>query len=226
MTEVSPEAKSLFLAEFYASRAEYGNTASQDIKAAGKPTKDNPNGEDELWWLAHGPAMVQRWIDWRDACDWDIWVAPDGRPAIELELFPEFNGVPVKMYLDRVMRIPSTGALVIVDLKSGKRTPASDLQLAFYAAGIKAVFDIDVKLGAYWMARTGELSPVQNISRFTLPLLAYWVGQFVWARENHIFLPHLTEMCRACGVNRYCYAYGGSKSEMDSDFEQSLAIPF
>jgi len=228
MTEASPQAKELFLAEFYKARSQFGETPAQDIRAAGKPTKAHPNGEDELWWLSEGPKMVQRWIDWRKSSPWEIWIAPDGRPGIELELTPEFGGIPVRMFIDRVFRIPSTGRLVIVDLKSGKRTPASDIQLAFYAAGIRATYGDygHAELGAYWMARTGELSPVAEIGRFTLPLLTHWVQQFAFARENHIFIPHLTELCRACGVRQYCLAYGGKKSELDSDFESSAAIPF
>lgn len=224
MTDTSLHAKDLFVREFYSSRSEYGDAPSHEIRAAGRPTKDNPNGEDELWWLKHGPPMVQRWIDWRAASGWEIWRTPDGRPAIELELFPLFGEVPVKMFIDRVFRIPETGALVVVDLKSGKRTPGSDLQLAFYAAGIKAHFGIDVLFGAYWMARTGDLTPVQNISRFSLPLLTAWVKKFVDAKAAGIFLPHLTEMCRACGVNKYCFAYGGKRSELDPD--SGVAIPF
>lgn len=226
MIEVAEEAKRLFHQHFYEARAEYSDVPAQDIRAAGGRTKAEPNGEDELWWLRNGPSMVQRWIDWRQACGWEIWMAPDGRAAIELELFPTFGDVPVKMFIDRVFRIPETGQLVVVDLKSGRRTPNSDLQLAFYAAGIKCHFGIDVPHGAYWMARTGELSPVQPIDRFSLPLLTYWVKKFVAAKEHGIFLPHLTDMCRACGVNRYCYAYGGKKSSSDPDSDKALGLSF
>lgn len=217
-------AEALFLEGFYQSRAEYGNVPAKDIRSAGRPTKDRPNGEDELWWLANGPAMVQRWIDWRKSSGWDVWKAPDGRPGIELELMPTFGDVPVKMFIDRIFVIPQTRNAVVVDLKSGKRTPASDLQLAFYAAGIKAEFGIDISYGAYWMARTGELTPIQSIARYSLPLLTYWVNKFVEARESGIYLPNLTELCRACGVNRYCYAFGGAKSDKDPDSD--AAIPF
>lgn len=223
---VAVDAKALFLEGFYQSRSEYGNVPAKDIRSAGRPTKALPNGEDELWWLANGPDMVQRWVDWRASNSWKIWTTPDNRPGIELELMPKFGDIPVKMFIDRIFVNPETGVPIVVDLKSGRRTPASDLQLAFYAAGIKAQFGISVQHGAYWMARTGELTPVQSIARFSLPLLTHWVKKFVEARSSGVFIPNLSELCRACGVNRFCYAYGGNRSDSDTDFEIATAIPF
>jgi hypothetical protein len=221
VTDTGKAARSLFLAAFYTERAEYLGVRAADIRAGGKVSKTNPNKEDELWWLNNGPSMVQRWIDWRAESDWEIWVTPDGKPAIELELMPSWGGVPVKMFIDRVFVIPQTGALVVVDLKSGARSPDSELQLAWYAAGISSVYDVPVYLGAYWDARSGEMSGIKTLSRLTLPLLTFWVQKYVEARSAGIFLPNLTNMCRACGVNRYCAAYGGSKAEMDPDFARS-----
>src|SRR5262245_37599015 len=195
------KAQALFLESFYKARADFSTIPAHEIRAAGsnKPTKLNPRGEDEVWWLTEGPKMVQRWMDWRAASGWKIWSTPEGTPAIELELSPVWAGVPIKMFIDRVFVNPDTGVPIVVDLKSGKRTPASDLQLAFYAAGIKSVYGVDVSHGAYWMGRTGELSPVASIRRLSLPLITFWVGQFVKARQGSIFLPQLSELCRACG---------------------------
>ena len=217
MTEASPAVAHLFRQEFYGARAEYPDVPADLIRSAGRPTKAEPRGEDELWWLAHGPQMVQRWLDWRDQSGWSVWTAPDGRPGIELELYPEFDGVRVRMFIDRVMVVPVSGSEVIVDLKSGKRSPASDLQLGFYRTGLLQAFGVDVKWGAYWNARTGELAPVQNLSRFTPGVMSHWLDRFVAARESRIFLPHLTERCRACGVNQFCYAFGGERSGTDPD---------
>lgn len=224
MSDPSPEAVSLFCQEFYATRADYGGVPANQIRAAGRPTKAMPRGEDESWWLANGPAMVQRWIDWRDESQWQVWTCPDGRPAIELELYPSFDGVRVRMFLDRIMVVPVSDSLVIVDLKSGKRNPASDLQLGFYRAGVWQTFAVDIRYGAYWMARTGELSPIEDITRFTPGVMAHWLDRFVAAREQGIFLPHLSEKCRACGVNAHCYAFGGGRSGTDPDSERAARV--
>lgn len=211
------DAKSLFLESFYAERAKYGDTPSHQIRGAGKPTKARPRGEDELWWMAEGPKMVQRWIDWRAANpDWQIWIAPDGQPGIELAIMPLFAGVGVKMIVDRVFLSPA-GKIVVVDLKSGARSQTSDLQLGFYAAGIQKTYGVEVRSGAYWDARKGELSPVQNVSRITPGLMSVWIARFEWARANNIYLPNVSEKCRSCSMSRYCAAYGGSESHLDPD---------
>lgn len=220
--EVSSQAKALFLEGFYRERANYAGIRSEDIRAGGKATKARPNKEDELWWLANGPPMVQRWMDWRESSDWKIWTTPNGEPAIELELTPTWAGVPVRMFLDRVFVLP-TNVLVVTDLKSGARSPSSELQLCWYAAGIQSVFDIEVRHGAYWNARTGDMSPIQRLARISQPLLEYWVSKFLEARGSEIFLPQPSNLCRACGVNRYCAAYGGKFAAMDPDFERSFS---
>lgn len=225
MTAVaSPEAKALFGSEFFKARAELGATLTEDIRVAGRRTQANPAGEDEAWWLANGPLMVQRWMDWRQQSGWSIWTAPDGRPGIELELHPVFDGVEVRMFLDRVMVVPTSGSLVIVDLKSGRRSPGSDFQLGFYRAGVEQTFGVSIEFGAYWMARLGEMK-VQEIGRFTPGVMSHWLKQFAAARRENIYVPHLTDKCRACGVHDHCYAFGGRRSAIDPDSEAALQVP-
>lgn len=185
------------------------------IPQASKSTKDFPNGEDDEWWKQHGPPMVQRWVEWRQATQWNLWETPTGEPAIELELMPMFEGIPLKMFIDRTFIHPMDEPIV-VDLKSGKRTPESDMQLGFYKAGLKQVFDLDVKFGGYWMARKGEMELI-NLTRYTPQLLTRWLKQFVKAREAGIFIPHPTALCRACSLREYCATYGGKLAEADSD---------
>lgn len=223
MVDVSSQAKGLFLEAFYLERVNYSGFRSEEIRAGGKVSRANPHKEDELWWLANGPQMVQRWISWRESSDWQVWRTPDGKPAIELALTPVWAGKPVKMFIDRVFELP-TGCLVVTDLKSGARSPASDLQLAWYAAGVNSVYGIPISYGAYWDARKGEMSPIYSLKRITLPLIEYWLSKFIEARNGGIFLPHLTNLCRACGVNRYCAAYGGTNADRDPDFGRSLEL--
>jgi hypothetical protein len=188
--------------------------------AAGKgKTKANPGGEDGAWWRANGPKMVQNWIDWRQAAKWVMWTTPDGEPAIELSIETDVSGVPLKMYIDRVMVPPKVGVPVIVDLKTGKRSPESDLQLGVYRYGIWRKYGIRIDWGAYWMAREGAMSELYPLARFTPGLLERMFAQFVKAKQAEIFLPHLTFRCRACSMRDYCAAYGGKKSHLDPDHE-------
>lgn len=189
--------------------------------AAGRGKRKNLlDGEDGTWWRANGPGMVDNWIKWRSASGWRVWTTPTGEPAIELsQEFVTPAGRQVKGFIDRVFITP-TGELVIVDLKSGARSPESDLQLAFYRYCLYNTTGIDIRKGAYWMARTGLMSEVYNLARLTPALVAFYLKKFDEAIKHKIFIPHISFRCRACSVRDFCLAYGGSKSHMDPDSEE------
>lgn len=180
-------------------------------RTAGRATKANPNKEDEAWWLANGPEMVQRWIDWRQGSGWTLWETPDGRPAVELALNVRMGGVPVKMYIDRVFVTPE-GQLVVLDLKSGSREPGDSVQLGFYARGMELTFGIRPQYGTYWMARTGSTGQMHDLEHH-----AEWLDDAVadWdrARRANLFIPHVDQMCGYCSVRDYCKAVNGSKAK-------------
>ncbi len=181
---------------------------------AGKAKKQP---EDVTWWRANGEQMVRNYAKWRVASGWRPWRTPDGDLAVELDISIDVNGIPLKMYVDQVMVSHPGKQLVIVDLKTGQRTPESDLQLGVYRLGILRKYGIDVKLGAYWMARKGELSEVHNLERLRPELLETWFTRFRQATNEGIFIPHPTFLCRACAMRDYCAAFGGRKQHMDPD---------
>lgn len=187
--------------------------AKDTWRAGGRVSKAWPDKENELWWRSHGPEMVTAYKLWRDNIPWAIYVTPAGEPAIELELHPIIKGVPVKMFIDRVFVTPD-GEPVIVDLKTGSRTPDSDLQLGFYKVGLEMVLGIHATYGAYWMSRTGGATPLADLSRFTEHLIGSMLVEFNRAVEQEIFLPHVSSSCRTCGVNKGCAAYGGAEAHL------------
>lgn len=222
---VLPSIRAAFLGHFYSERSQFADVPSSQIRSAGQQTKAKPNGEDELWWMAEGPVMLQRWENWRSKSDWKIWTTPDGKPAIELPVFEDFGGVKLKMFIDRVFQT-TTDALVIVDLKSGSRDPASDLQLGIYAAGVTKKYGVPVYGGAYWLAREGRMSDVVSLDIYSPELIGHYARQFQTARETGIFPPHVTNMCRACGVRDYCVAFKGKKMFMDPDYRFVAGIEY
>jgi CRISPR/Cas system-associated exonuclease Cas4 (RecB family) len=202
--------------------------------------------EDLSWWRQNGPKMVQNWIDWRATSGWVPWRTPDGVLASELDIethvdrvpctcghefsknphefhlewcpVKSYHPVPLKMYIDLVMVSQPARQLVIVDLKTGARTPDSDLQLGVYRLGIMKKYGIDIRLGAYWMARKGEMGEVFDLSRLKPELLELWFLRFREATDEGIFIPNPTSLCRACAMRDYCTAYGGSKQHLDPDY--------
>ena len=174
-----------------------------NARVGGRATKANPQKEDVNFWQTTGPQWVQAYIDWRKANpDWKLWKTPQGAPAVELAMLPEFAGVPVKMILDRVFEV--NGELVIVDLKTSQQTPTNTLQLGFYKVGLLKTFGIDVKWGTYWMARQHGVSPLVSLEQYTEDKLEYLVAGFDKARKAGIFLPNTNNCQYKCGLTAHC----------------------
>jgi hypothetical protein len=174
-----------------------------NARVGGRATKANPQKEDVNFWQATGPQWVQAYIDWRKANpNWKLWKTPQGAPAIELAMLPDFAGVPVKMILDRVFEV--NGELVIVDLKTSQQTPTNTLQLGFYKVGMLKTFGIDVKWGTYWMARQHGVSPLVSLEQYTEDKLEYLVAGFDKARKAGIFLPNTNNCQYKCGLTAHC----------------------
>lgn len=182
---------------------ELGDKDLTNARVGGRATKANPQKEDVNFWQSTGPQWVQAYIDWRKANpEWKLWKTPQGAPAVELAMLPEFAGVPVKMILDRVFEV--NGELVIVDLKTSQQTPTNTLQLGFYKVGMLKTFGIDVKWGTYWMARQHGVSPLVSLEQYTEDKLEYLVSGFDKARKAGIFLPNTNNCQYKCGLTAHC----------------------
>jgi hypothetical protein len=201
---VSTADQLLIEATKYFGKAWVDLTAGVDLSKArvgGRATKENPNKEDADFWSRKGPEWVKGYIEWRqNNPDWKIWMNGEV-PAIELGLVPEFAGVPVKMVIDRVFEV--NGELVVVDLKTSQNTPSSSLQLGFYRAGLKQVLGIDVKWGAYWMARQSGTTSLIDLTHYDDDKIEYLVAGFDKARKAGVFLPNLNN-CNRCGLTEFC----------------------
>lgn len=166
--------------------------------------------QDGEWWKANGPAMVQSYIDWRDETGWQIIDLDDGTPGVEVPFEVTLADIPVKGYIDRVFVTPP-GEVVIVDLKTGARKPASSLQLGYYRAALMMQYGVTADLGGYFMNRKkpGEQLSVSQISEYTPEFISRFVSGFAKARELNLYLPHVTSFCGSCGVASHCWAVGG-----------------
>lgn len=191
-----------------------------DWMTSGRPSKDWPEGETLEWWGEHGPEMVTRWMKWRDETPWDIWVAPDGRPGIELELLVQLDGEWFKVIIDRVMATaPGNERPIILDIKSGSRTPKNLLQLGGGAAALEVAYPgVRVAGGCFWMARTGEATGVESLRRYSSTYIGRLIRQHKMATAAGIYLPSISDMCKGCSVGEYCAANSGAKANLDPDY--------
>ena len=180
-------------------REEYSSDTSNWRVAS---PKRNP--EDGDWWYTHGYKFFTNWVEWRKSNPHlELARTENGDIGIELEMNPVIEGVTVKMYLDRVFWDKSTGEYIIVDIKTGKRTPTSSLQLAFYSYGLRKIYGIVANKGYYWMARKGELSEAFDLADMTDDKVESLVVMFDKARKSNIFLPNFNH-CGMCGLSASC----------------------
>lgn len=178
-------------------------------RAAGRKTKDKPNGEDVAWWRLAGRDMIARYINWRISThDVLVMATVKGRPGIEVEVTTPIGGVPMRGYVDRVM-VDASGNHIVIDLKSGSRTPVSLMQLALYSVQLEALMGVPVSWGAYYDARKGTLGEPADLTRFTPQNLGAVYKNLDRAVDSGIFLPRIDSHCNACSVRRACVYQGG-----------------
>ena len=183
------------------------------FRAGGRATKAYPNKEDAQWWLDNGPKMVDFWVQFREDSGWKLYELPTGKVSVETELNFEIQGVEVKGFLDRLMVSPE-GELVVVDIKTSGKPPATNTQLGIYAILVEKILGVRPTKGAYFLARTGELTPPVPLDMYTENRFGSWLNKFKLAVENDIFIPAPGFMCGTCSVNTACYAVNGKDSHL------------
>lgn len=186
------------------------NLDIKNLRQSSRTTKANPDGENAEWWYDNGRKFLDSWIAWRKGSGWNIWTTPQGVPAIELMMEIETGGISLKGAVDRVFITPER-EIIIVDLKTGVRTPQSDLQLQVYACMLERATGVRPDFGAYWMARQGGTTAPVRLNKFTLKKLDEMITLFQKAREDNLYLPNF-ESCKLCSVQEYCYWVDGEKS--------------
>lgn len=187
-----------------------GEVKLEDLRQSSRSTKANPTGENSSWWYENGQKFVESWITWRSNSGWKIWTTPEGKPAIELGLSVKIGNIDMVGAVDRVFETPE-GELVILDLKTGVRTPQSDLQLAVYASMMERAIGVRPNWGTYWMARQGTTTPPASLDSMSLQKLDELVALFEKARQHSLYLPNF-DTCKMCSLTEFCYWKNGEKS--------------
>ena len=203
-----------FLEEVEKRKQRDNPTDPTEWRAGGRKSAKWPNKEDASWWLTEGPKLLQAWCDWwrqAKADGFTVWQTPTGLPAVELGLNPIIAGVPFKCYIDAVLVDPD-GDLLAVDWKTG-REPVAPIQLGAYKVALEKTFPgIEVRYGAYYLARKGDLSAPYKLSIYTESLLGDWLGKAKDIETRGDFIPHPSTLCSACGVRSHCLVMGGERA--------------
>lgn len=183
-------------------------------------TTETPNFE---WWFWSGPyggerdverryhiglEQVEKFMAWRECPGQEIWITPDGTPAIELAFVVRFGDVMVRGYIDAVVVV--NGELRVRDYKTGN-TPGDDFQLGVYARAIESMFPgVKVPSGDYFMAgKKGKpakvISPYSSLDHWTHDMVSDRFAEVEEQIQAGKFEP-LPEpsKCGFCDVNYSC----------------------
>lgn len=198
-----------FTAAIHADETKSGFARGQWFKAG------RGSGQTEAWWRENGPGMARAFGDWWEANpDARIWIAPDGRPGIELGLNVKFGDIPFVCYIDVVVQLGT--ALVVVDIKTSAKEPDNLSQLGKYACAVELKYGIRPAYGTHFMCRgAGDpkryFMPPEPLDdyRYSIPYYTAQLGMLNAADEAGIFVPNPGDDCARCGVNYACDAVGG-----------------
>ncbi len=196
--------------------AEHPTVSPDQWRAA----KKGAEGYD--WWRINGVDMVRRWVTrltWLYDQGWRV-AEFNGVPAIEYNRPMWIGDIKVENIIDLVLT-RDDGTLLIVDAKSGASAPDSTAQLGQYAHALSRLLTGNTTLsmsqvrilGAYWLARTDMLTPVDVTKSDTATdlrelhpwdELEYLITTMHAAESAGLYLSNRTRWCVSCGVNGLC----------------------
>ncbi|AOZ61311.1 Cas4 exonuclease [Mycobacterium phage DarthPhader] len=180
---------------------------------------ETPNFE---WWFHSGPyggerdierryeiglEQIEKFFEFMSNKAQQIWIAPDGTPAVELSFDIELDGIRIRGFIDAVVVV--NGELRVRDYKTGNK-PGDDFQLGVYALAVSMLYGVPApKTGDYYMAGKKGKKPV-----ITEPYdLTEWTREKISERFQEVEagiqageFPALPEpdKCGFCDVNLSC----------------------
>lgn len=197
-------------------------------KASGRASRQWPDKEDRKFWSEMGTVWALTYVTWRlNNPTWEI-AEINGQPAIETEIGGTFKGagLPLVGYIDRVFRNTQTGDYMVVDLKSGVRTPQDTLQLGTYSLMLDLMYGIRPRWGAFWMARTGGTSvPADLHNDWPHSRLEHEIRSTEAIIRNSALSCNVSGFAPNSSAAQFCYACTGIKEDTILPWEVELRIP-
>lgn len=176
------------------------------------------NGETDIERRFHvGLEQVEKFMAWRDLKGQEIWITPDGTPAIELafSIIIETPIGPIKIrgFIDAVVVV--AGELRVRDYKTGNK-PGDDFQLGVYALAISMLYGIDPpRTGDYFMAGKKGKKPFvtdpYDLTEWTPELIAERFHEVEVGIQAGDFPPAPEpDKCAFCDVSYSCPVFNSN----------------
>lgn len=197
--------------EQMAKDVEFTGVLPEDWRSGGRRTKAQPEGETiSVWRDEIGLGQIEAYLSWLRQSRWAIATLPDGRAGIEWDGVVDFGGKPVRFIIDAVYQVGDD--LVLVDYKTGARTPPGSTQLGLYASALERLHGIRPKWGAFYKTRNAELSELVDLSTWGMDYFDYQFGAMNASIDTGYFPPSVGEHCNWCSVSDFCVAVRGPHS--------------
>ena len=187
-----------------------GVTADQ-WRVGGRRTKANPDGETLEYWQSEGLRQVEEYLSWLADTGWRIATMPDGRPGVEWDAEVNFGGTPIRAVVDCIYTNGSD--LIVVDYKTGSRTPSGVTQLGLYASVVERAHGVRPQYGGFYMTRAARLDDLVDLTPWGMDFFDYSFGAMNAQLATGFFAPNVSDHCSWCNVRDYCYAVNGPKSD-------------
>ena len=217
-----------YLAVAVAEQQKRTDAPVSEWKATGRASRQWPNKEDREFWEKSGPSWVLNYLTWRmNNPSWEV-ADINGAPAIEAEIGGTFRGasLPLIGYIDRVFYNPTTKEHMVVDIKSGTRTPADTLQLGTYSLMLDLMYGIRPRWGAFWMARTGSTSVPADLHRdWPHERLEHEILTAEKIIRGEALSCNVGGFAASSSAAQFCYACTGIQEDTLLPWEVSLKIP-
>lgn len=154
-------------------------------------------------WNKIGPTCVKNWMTFASSEGVEI-------DDVEIDVTCLLPGcyIPVKGFVDRVIRHPVHGEMII-DIKTSKNRPKGNEQLETYAALLHQKTGRRITKGAFFLAREGRLTRVADLSDATPQEVGGRFGQSVQDLAYRTWEPAKQFKCKWCPHSLNCFAVSG-----------------
>ncbi|MCL2787193.1 MAG: PD-(D/E)XK nuclease family protein [Micrococcales bacterium] len=185
--------------------------------------------EERRDWLASAEPLIRAYFTWEDPTR----LEPEARELfIEADLGDD-DGLKLRGFIDRLDVAPGTGALRVVDYKTG-RAPAprfageAEFQVSCYALALwKTRGVIPAMLQLVYLGNGGALlrfEPTQANLETTEARLHALLSAIVRTAESGVWPPAKGPLCGWCAHQALCPEFGGTPPELPPDTLARLGL--
>lgn len=159
-----------------------------------------------------GEQQVRDYIAAIPGSPFTVWEVTPDYLAVELPFDLVLGDVLVKGFIDQVLE-DASGRLLVRDLKTGTKQPATPFQLGVYALAVEDAYGVRPTHGDFWMFKNGGPTAAYDLGEYTRERVTRWFADMDRAEAAGIYLASPGDACRVCSVYQWCDAVGPRRTE-------------